>query len=207
MAGLGTALEARLRANDVTQVATLVFAALVVTLVTVWPSAPRSVNESWYAFAQTRGVVLALLALGFGATAAGESARRSVTTGLAVVLIALLTIPLEIAAYAASYPATPLWWSLTSIAVAPGAYFMLGLGLGAAASRLRLGAFLPLLVPGVLIGMLMLDIRLGWTMFNPLTASLHISGSYAAVTGTLAALALVWGWLRWRQGAPAAVTS
>ena len=200
MQGFIAAVEARLRASDVTQVATLVFAALVVTLVTVWPGTPRSINESWYAFAQTRGVILALLALGFGASAVRESGHRSVATAVAVGLIALLVLPLEIAAYAATYPATPLWWSLVGIAIAPMAYFMLGVGLGTIANRLRLGAMLPLLVPGVLVGFLMLDLRLGWTVFNPLTASLHVSGRYAVAMVVLAAAALAWGSFRWRKG-------
>jgi hypothetical protein len=206
MGGFRAAVEARLRASDVTQVATLVFAALVVTLVTVWPGSPRSVNESWYAFAQTRGVILALLGLGFGASAVRESPHRSVATAVAVALIALLVIPLEIAAYAATYPATPLWWSFVSIAIAPMAYFMLGVGLGTIANRLRLGAMLPLLVPGVLVGFLMLDLRLGWTVFNPLTASLHVSPRYAAAMAVLAAATLAWGSFRWRQGPGEAAT-
>jgi hypothetical protein len=197
-------VEARLRASDFTQVATLVFAALVLALVTVWPSAPRSVNESWYAFAQTRSVVLALLALGFGASAAREGSRRSVTTAVAVAIVALLATPLEIAAYAATYPATPLWWSFAGIAVAPSAYFALGLLLGGLATRLRVGALLPLLVPGVLVGLLLLDLRLGWTAFNPLTSALQVSVRYAAAMSALALATVVWGWLRWRRGAPEA---
>ena len=200
MQGFLAAVEARLRASDVTQVATLVFAALVVTLVTVWPGTPRRVNESWYAFAQTRGVILALLALGFGASAVRESAHRSVATAVAVALIALLVIPLEIAAYAATYPATPLWWSFVGIAIAPRGYCVLGVGLGTLAHRIRLAALLPLLVPGVLVGFLMLDLRLGWTVFNPLTASLHVSTRYAVVMAVLAAATLAWGSFRWRAG-------
>jgi hypothetical protein len=195
-------VEARLRETDVTQVATLVFAALVLALVTVWPSSPRSVNESWYAFAQTRGVVLALLALGFGASAAREVGRRGVATAAVVVLIALLALPFEVAAYAATYPATPLWWSLVTIVVAPGAYFVLGLALGGVAARLRLGAFLPLLVPAVLVGFLMLDVRLGWSMFNPLTAPLDVSTWHAVAMSTLAAVMIAWAWRRWRVAAP-----
>ncbi|CAN5677441.1 hypothetical protein BH23DEI1_BH23DEI1_13750 [soil metagenome] len=192
-------VEARVRASDVTQVATLVLAALVITLVTVWPSTLGATNESWYAFAQTRSVLLALLGLGFGATAVNERGRRGVGTAVAVFVIGLLAIPLEVATYAATYPATPLWWSFVGITLAPSAYFALGLALGALTARLRLGAFVPLLVPALLVGLLMLDVRLGWTMLNPLTGAVAVSPWYLAVMLALALASVAWGWRRWHR--------
>jgi hypothetical protein len=194
------ALEERLREPDVTQVATVVMAALVLALITLWPATPRATNESWYGFAQTRGVVLALLALGFGTAASAERPRRSAVTAAVVGVIALLCVPLELAAYAATYPATPLWWPLASIAVATWAYVGVGVALGALARRLHVSVFLPLLVPGVVVGLLLLDLRLGWTVFNPLTASLEVSPWYGAATAALALLTLVWASHRWRRG-------
>jgi hypothetical protein len=202
--GLAATAVDRLRASDVTQVATLVMAGLVIALSTVWPSAGAGPNESWYGFAQARAVILALLALGFGASAALEPARRAVATAFAVLVISLLAVPLEVAAYAATYPATPLWWPLLGIVLAPGAYFVLGVGLGLVATKARLSAFLPLLVPAVVVGLLLLDVRLGWTVFNPLTAALQVSLPYAAATGVLSLLCLLWATQRWRhaQGRP-----
>jgi hypothetical protein len=199
---LPAAFEDRLRGSDVVQVATLVFAALVVTLVTVWPSTSGASNESWYGFAQVRAVILALLALGFGSSAVAEGPRRGVATAAAVAIMALLTVPLEIAAFAATYPATPLWWPLASIVVLPLGYFAIGLGLGRVARLLRLGAFLPLLVPGVVIGLLLLDVQLGWTVLNPLTAALVVSPVHAAVGGVLACVTLGWAARRLRSAEP-----
>jgi hypothetical protein len=201
--GFVASLETRLRASDVTQIATLVMAALVVALALAWPSAPGASNEAWYGFAQARGVIVALLAMGFGATAASERARRGVASGLVVVLIALLTVPLEIAAYAATYPATPLWWSAVGVTLAPAAYFAIGVGLGAVATRARLRLFLPLLVPALLIGLVVLDVRLGGTVFNPLTAPLEVSGTYVLVSSLLALAAVAWAVGRWRGSTPA----
>lgn len=201
MSAFGAALEERVRSGDVTQVATLVLAALVVTLVTVWPSTVGASNESWYAFSQARAVILALLAIGFGATAVAEAPRRSAATAVVVVVLALLAIPLELASFAATYPATPVWWPLLTIAVAPAGYFAVGLLLGRAARAVRLGAFLPLLVPAVVVGMLVLDIRLGWTVVNPLTAALAVSPPFAVASSALAVATVVWATRRWRAGA------
>jgi hypothetical protein len=201
--GFVASLETRLRANDVTQVATLVMAALVVALALAWPSAPGASNEAWYGFAQARGVIVALLAMGFGATAASERARRGVASGLVVVLIALLTVPLEIAAYAATYPATPLWWSVVGVTLAPAAYFALGVGLGAVATRARLRLFVPLLVPALLIGFVVLDVRIGGTVFNPLTAPLEVSGTFVLVSSLLTLAGVAWAVRRWRGSTPA----
>jgi hypothetical protein len=146
---------------------------------------------------------VALLAAGFGATAASERSRRGVTSGLVVMVIALLTVPLEIAAYAATYPATPLWWSVVGVTLAPAAYFALGVGLGAVATRARLRLFLPLLVPALLVGFVVLDVRLGGTVFNPLTAPLEVSFTYVVVSSLLTLTAVAWAIRRWRGSTPA----
>jgi hypothetical protein len=195
---LVTSIETRLRANDVTQVATLVMAALVVTLAMAWPSTPGASNESWYGFAQARGVILALLALGFGATAAAERPRRAVASGIVALLLAVMALPLEVAAHAATYPATPLWWSFVGHTVAQSSYFVIGLALGHLATRARLRLFLPLLVPGLLVGLVMLDVRLGWTFLNPLTAPLQVSTTFAATATLVTVAGLLWAWRRWR---------
>ncbi len=192
-------LEDRLRDSDATQVATLVLAALVITLIAVWPTPGSGSNESWYAFAQTRSVVLALLALGFGASAAGEAPRRAVATALMVVLVALLVLPLEVASYAASYPATPLWWSLVSVPLATAGYFVLGLVLGRVAQSLRLRALLPLLVPAAVAGLLVLDIQLGWTVLNPLTSAVAVSPWHLAMMSALAVVGLGLASVGWRR--------
>ena len=192
-------LEGRLRDGDTTQVATLVFAALVVTLATVWPTPGSGSNESWYPFAQARSVVLALMALGYGASAAAEAPRRAVVTGLMVVLFALLVLPLEVAAHAASYPATPLWWSLVSVPVATLGYVVLGVVVGRVVRAVRLGAFLPLLIPAAVVGLLLLDLRLGWTVLNPLTSAVAVSPVHLLVMGALGIVGVSVAGVAWRR--------
>lgn len=195
-------LDARLRDGDAVQVATLVMAALVIVLATVWPTPGQGSNEAWYAFAQARSVILALLALGYGASAAAEYGRRAVATACLVLVIALVTIPFEVAAYAASYPATPLWWSLVSIPAAAIGYVVAGVVLGRAARALRIGVMLPILVPATLAGLLFADLQLGWTVFNPLTAATNVAPWHLVAMGAFALGGLVAAAIAWRRGAP-----
>jgi len=192
-------LEGRLRDGDTSQVATLVLAALVVTLAAVWPTPGSGSNESWYPFAQARSVVLALMALGYGASAAAEAPRRAVATGLMVVLFALLVLPLEVAAHAASYPATPLWWSLVSVPVAALGYLVLGVLVGRVVRAVRLGAFLPLLIPAAVVGLLALDLRLGWTVLNPLTSAVAVSPLHLLVMGALGVVGVGVASVAWKR--------
>lgn len=202
MNDLALRLDARMRESDAVQVATLVMAALVIVLTTVWPTPGQGSNEAWYPFAQARSVILALLALGFGASAAVEGGRRAVATACLVLVIALVTIPFEIVAYAGSYPATPLWWSLVSIPVAALGYVVAGVLLGHAARALRLGVMLPILVPATLAGLLFADLQLGWTVFNPLTAATSVAPWHLVAMGALAFGGLVFAAIAWRRGAP-----
>lgn len=202
MSDLVARLDARFRDGDAVQVATLVMAALVVTLATVWPTPGQGANESWYPFAQARSVFLALLALGYGASAAAESPRRAVVTGIMVFVIALVTIPFEVAAYAATYPATPLWWSLVSIPLAATGYLVAGVGLGRLARALRIGVMLPILVPATLAGLLFADLQLGWTVFNPLTSALNVSPWFVVSMSTLSLVGLVTAAIAWRGSVP-----
>ncbi len=207
MSELFARLEQRMREGDFPQVATLVFAALVVTLATAWPSPGNSANESWFAFAQTRSVILALLALGYGASAAVEPPRRAVATGLMTLLLAVLVLPLEVAAYAGSYPATPLWWSVVSVPVAALGYLVLGVLLGRAVRAVRLGAFLPLVVPAAVVGLLLLDLRLGWTVLNPVTSAIVVSPLYLIVMASLGLIGIAFAVMGWRRGRLREVTA
>ena len=164
-------LEARARESDMVQVATLVMATAVVTLVTTWPTPGATSNESWFAFSNVRSVLVAILALGYGASAAFESVARASATAGVVMIIAALIIPFELATYAASYPATPLWWPLVSLPLATSGYLVLGAILGRTAHALRLRALLPILVPALIVALVALDVRFGWTTLNPLTAA------------------------------------
>jgi len=190
----------RLRTGDLPQFGLLVLALLVATLMVTWPARPGLPNESWYAVSQTRSVLVALLALGYGMGLPLVSPRRAAGTALAVSLLAITTLPLELVAHAGSAPATPAWWAWLVTPIATTGHLALGGLLGVLVRRLRLTALTPLLVPGILVGAIALDVRLGVTLLNPLTAALQVAPGHLAFHGAaalLGAAALAWAARRW----------
>ncbi len=182
------ATDERLRSSDMAQVGLLSLAVVGAVLVIAWPARAGIAHEGWYAVAQTRSVVVALLALGYGTTLPGQVARRAWGTALAVLGVAVSTLPLELLAHNASVPATPLWWAWASTPVAVAGQLTIGAVLGRVARLLRLGSLTVVLVPAVLAGAVALDVRLGMTVFNPLTAALQVAPAYVAVHLVLGAI-------------------
>lgn len=185
----------RLRAGDLPQFGLLVLALLVATLMVTWPARAGLPNESWYTVSQTRSVLVALLALGYGMGLPLMSPRRALSTALAVLLLAITTLPLELVAHAGSAPATPAWWAWVATPIATAGHLALGGLLGIVIRRLRLTALAPLLAPAVLVGAIAIDVRLGVTLVNPLTAALQVAPGHLAFHGAaafLGAAALAW---------------
>lgn len=168
------------------QVLALFLAAELFVLAVRWPTAGGS-NEAWFGLAQARMVLLSLAALGYGAAESGASTGTRRATAGALLMMVGLSAPFDVASYAASFPAVPWWWSSLLPFPATLAYFGVGLVLGRAASWARLGALLPLLVPGLLVAGIWADVRLGVDVFNPLTASLHVSVVHGVAMAALAA--------------------
>lgn len=194
----------RLRAGDLPQFGLLLLALLVATLVVTWPARPGLPNESWYTVSQTRSVLIALLALGYGMGLPLATPRRAAGTALAVLLLALTTLPLELVAHAGSAPATPAWWAWLATPIATAGHLSLGALLGIVVRRLRLTALAPLLAPAVLVGAVAIDVRLGVTLLNPLTAALQIAPGHLAFHGAVALLgAAALAWVARRGGGEA----
>jgi len=183
---LAVAVSARLQGGDLPQVGLLLLAALVVALGLAWPGRVGSANEAWYAVAQTRAALLALLALGYGLGLPLEGPRRAAATTVAVLVVALSTLPLELVAHLGSAPATPAWWAWVVTPVGVAGQLALGAALGPLIRRLRLVAVAPLLVPAALVGVVALDVRLGITLLNPLTAALQVAPGYLATHAAIA---------------------
>lgn len=171
----------RLRSSDMAQVGLLSLAVIGAALVIAWPARTGIPHEGWYAVAQTRSVVVALLALGYGTTLPWLTAQRAWGTALAVLVVALSALPLELLAHSASVPATPVWWAWASTPTAVAGQLMIGAVVGTLARWLRLGSLTFVLVPAVIAGAVTLDVRLGVTAFNPLTAALQVAPVYLVV--------------------------
>ena len=193
----------RLRAGDLPQVGFLALTVVAIALVASWPARPGLPHEGWYAVAQTRSVVVALIALGYGSGLFLEPPRRMAATALAVLVVALSTLPIELAAHGASAPATPVWWSLVATPVAVVGQLTLGAAIGSLARLLRVGSLLFVIVPAAVAGAVALDVRIGATILNPLTAALQVAPGYLIVHAGLGVLGVLLWARRVRSAAPA----
>ena len=201
-ADLARHLERRLVQADFVQLLTLFFGVLLFVIATRWSGVDGSVNDSWYGVAPARLVGVALLGLGYGAAFSERPALHRLAAMGTIVLAALLSFPLELAAYAASHPATPLWWGLLLPLVDGAAYFGAGVALGRASAWARLRSILPLTVPGLLVGLIYLDIRAGAGFLNPLTTATTVAPMHLLLMAIGACATLV---LLVRSGRAAAV--
>jgi hypothetical protein len=193
-------LSERLTRSDFVQVATLFFALLLFVLLATWPSVERA-NNSWFVLTQARMVALAFLALSYGAGTSNKRGLEQRVTALALVLLAALTLPLEVASYAASYPTTPLTWSYGVTLLDTFALFGIGLGLGHVLSLLHLRGFISLAVIGILVGLFSIDQLLGVHLFNPLT-TLHVVSPFHLATMSIIAILTLWSLIRVKTESP-----
>ncbi|MEX2535833.1 MAG: hypothetical protein WD273_09585 [Trueperaceae bacterium] len=168
-------LVQRIVLPDAQQYLTLYLIALLFALMASWPTAAAPVNDAWFALAYARAAALGLLSLGYGATLAAADRREQRLVAAMLALFALLALPLEIAAYAASYPATALSWVLPLPALTALAMYALGLLLGKVLLAIRLHPLIPIVVPAALAGMVALDMTIGVNLLNPFTAAVRVS--------------------------------
>jgi hypothetical protein len=174
-------LAARLALPDAQQYLSLYLIALLFALVATWPTVGTVANDAWFALAYTRAAMLGLLGIGFGVSASPLGRREQRLTALMLGCFALIALPLEVVAYAASYPATPLAWLLALPPLASFAMFSVGLALGLLLDMLRLRLLAPLIVPAALVAMVVLDVAIGHNLFNPFTGAVKVSWAHLAV--------------------------
>ena len=181
----------RFRQSDMVQLGTLFFSVVLFSFFVAWPTRPAA-NNTWFAVSQVRLLSLALLALGYGAHVLGQARRQQRGTLGALLCLALLSSPLEIAAYALSFPELPLFYSLGLGLLDTAALFGLGLALAAVLHFLRLSALLPLAVPALLVGFVFVDIGLGVRLTSPLAALSGVAPWHLGLMGALSLATLAW---------------
>jgi hypothetical protein len=189
-----TNLTERLTRSDFIQIATLFFAVLLFVLLATWPSGERA-NNSWFILTQARMVALAFLALAYGAGTSNKGGLEQRSTLLALLVLVLLSVPLEVASYAASYPTTPFVWSFGLTLLDTLALFGVGLLIGSMLTRLRLRGFISIAVIAVMVGLFSVDQLLHVNIFNPLT-TLHVVAPFHLGAMTILAILTVWKLLR-----------
>lgn len=189
------ALSARLNRSDMAQLATLLMAVLMVALIIGWPPEGHAANDSWYVLVQARAIALSLMALGYGA-----SRRQPDRAALGcLLLLALLSLPLELLGYLVSFPGVPFGYSALLVLLHTVAMFGIGYLLGGLLAALRLAFVTPLAVPALLVGLSLLDWRLGTVLFSPLAALTEVSLRHLALMAGVALATLV-GVLRAKEG-------
>jgi len=188
----------RLSREDLISVVVFYPAVLLLVLALTWQGI-GGLAGVWTPLAHTRGIVLALLGLGYGVGLGDETIPVQRSTAVALVIIALLALPVELAALAASYAPVPLGWVLVLPPLTVLGFLAVGRLLGALLARLRLRALAPVMVPAVLAGTFFLDISLGRNLLSPFHAALAPSLPHPAIL-ILASLGLLLSWGRGESG-------
>ena len=186
-----TALSNRLVRSDFIQLSSLFFIIMVFGLMTSWPQGNEE-NRSWFILVQTRIICMTLLGLGYGTQTLKLSKTEQRTTLLALLMLGVLSIPLEVACYAASFPGTPLWWSLGITLLDTIAFFGMGLGLSKMFHLLRLQALLPVVNMVLLVLFITFDFGIKTVIVNPLLAVTLLSPFHFAAMLVLASLTAFW---------------
>lgn len=188
---LGRQIERRLTQPDLSQILTLLFGVILFVTATRWTGVGTAANDSWFAVAPARYTTLALLALGYGSAFSERPRQHRLASLVTVVVAALTTFPLELAAYAASHPATPFWWGLAAPTAGVVAYFGLGWIVGRVSTWLRIRSLLPLTVPALLVGLVALDLRMNVAAVATITTATTVAPLHAALAVIGAAATLL----------------
>lgn len=114
-----SALDRRLRSEDLSQGLALILLFLSLTLVFSWTGNPLTVNDSWFNVTAVRRATLGLLALFLALRASPQAPTEQLAAYLALLCVALVTVPFELVTFAASYPAASLGLSVAFDMVFP----------------------------------------------------------------------------------------
>ncbi|MGL4609554.1 MAG: hypothetical protein ACRCYY_07690 [Trueperaceae bacterium] len=187
-------LNERLTRSDFVQITILFFALLVFVLVTTWPNTDRA-NNSWFIFTQARMIALTFLALAYGAGTSNKGRLEQRTTLSCLLILAVLSFPLELASYAASYPSTPVAWSFGITLLDTVALFGIGLAIGHVLSYAHARSFISIAVVLVIVGLFSIDQLLNVNVFNPLT-TLHTVSPFHLAAMSVLAMVTTWTLVR-----------
>lgn len=168
----------------------LLLLGLSVVLFIAWPDRPTEPNGSWYGVAVARHIGLIVIATAAGLRVPVHRAveRRRDLTDLG--LAWALTVPLEVVAWYGTAPSDLLSWSLGSSLVVAIAIYGVATSLAIVAAHGRIFWMMPLLLPGVAVGLGMLDVRTGPVFVLPWLLPFAPSWSAVAVLGGVAVLTL-----------------
>lgn len=198
------AIAGRLRRSDMIQALAVGLLALAFVIAVRWPTSPAEVNEVWFVMAPVRSVLLAVAAVVFGALwgiGGGPNdpvrpdgtptpgplnpAEGRATLG-ALLCVALLTWPFEIAGQAASYPDVAFARSALIPFLIVGGFFALGAWVGAGARRSGLLFLAPMVTMGIVGLSIWLESVSGINLLNPVRGVMEGGTAFLAMNAVLA---------------------
>lgn len=184
----------RLQQSDLLQLLFGYFVLLVFVLLVTWPPPGQRVNNSWYALEQTNVIALVVLALAYGSWLSDAPARQLQDTLAALVSFQVLSLPLKVTSYAATFPGVPLWWALLIVTLTVVAFFGIGLAVGRGFDALRLSVLKPLSAPMIVAAVFGVDVSMGRPLLNPFGSLAEPSWSYGLTISGLALAVIVYLW-------------
>jgi hypothetical protein len=187
-------VAARLQQSDLLQLLFGYFVVLTFVLLVTWPPPGQAVNNSWYALEQTNVIALVVLALAYGSWLSDAPAKQLQDTLAALVSFQVLSLPLKVASYAATFPGVPLWWVLLIVTLTVIAFFGIGLAVGRGFDALRLAVLKPLSAPIIVAAVFGLDVSLGRPLLNPFGSLAEPSWTYGLTISGLALAVIVYLW-------------
>lgn len=156
----------RVRSDETSQLLALLLLLLSLVFAFSWPSVAAPENTSWYAVMLTSRFILGLFALLHGLQFAAAAPSERLAAALLLPFLALAAAPIEVAAYAATWPAVPLASSLLLGATLPVALYGYALLLGVLSRKLRVPWLAWLLVPALLAGLVAVEVLLGTSLVS-----------------------------------------
>ncbi len=157
----------RLKRLDILQLAIAIFGLLIISIVFTWPADFYQVNNSFFIVSLIRVSLLCLIALYYGSSSKFKSQKEKRLDIMAIIFLAIVTIPIDIASYSLSIPDIPVYWSPILAIVDSLAYFSLGLVLAQILYFLHLRFLTAFAVFGLASALFMLDINLGLALSSP----------------------------------------
>lgn len=101
-------LDQWLRSEETSQLLSVLLLLLTVVLLFTWTSNPSRSNDSWYSVTAVRLTGLGLFATWAAVVASSSRTAEALSAWLVTALAAAVTVPFELVAFAASYPAASL---------------------------------------------------------------------------------------------------
>ena len=190
-------IASQVRQANVIQLLALILATLTFVTYSRWEVAGHLFNNSWFTVTQVRLFSLTLIALAYGGSCAGSQKTKKQTTAALVLIFALVTLPFELVSYFPTLPSTSLLTTIFIPLLTGIAFYGLGLAVGTMLLIIRSGSLMPLAIIGVIVGMLVIDVRLKTNFLNPFKGTTSPTWEHSVIIGIMAAITLLF--LVWPQ--------